>query len=447
MVIQTADDFAQAVLGLELLEPAERVEFDVNAAVHADAESFARESVRRGWLTKWQAESILEGRGQQLVLGSYILLDKIGEGGMGRVYKARHRLLNRIVAVKVIRKDRLANPDIGRRFQREIQATAQLSHPNVVLAYDADQVGDQFFFVMEYVEGVDFGTLVRNHGPLPIAETCDCIWQAAMGLQHAHERGLVHRDIKPTNLFLSTARDEAVKAALSGNISAQALDAASNLAPPQGVVKILDLGLARIVEAAPGKEPSQLTHDGLVVGTPDFLAPEQARNASKVDIRSDIYGLGCTMYFVLTGEVPYPNGTTTEKLLQHSNAPIPSLRERRPDAPPELDAVLARAMAKKPDDRFQTPAEFADALLPFASDAGIARRSGSSQNHPVLPKPDNDIASSDKERMAPTTGGREKPRRVGADDRRSMMWLAMMFGGIVLLCLMALLGMMLALGG
>jgi eukaryotic-like serine/threonine-protein kinase len=447
MAIETADEFAQAVRTLGILDSAAQVEFDLNATVHNQAGSLRQESVRREWLTDWQAEMIQKGRGSDLLLGSYLLLDKLGEGGMGVVYKARHRVLNRIVAVKVIRTDRLANPDVVRRFQREIQAAAQLSHPNVVLAYDADQVGDRTFFAMEYIEGVDLSTLVREQGPLPIAEACDCAWQAAMGLQHAHERGLVHRDIKPTNLLLSTTRDEAVKAALSGVISTQALDAAGNLAPPQGVIKILDLGLARITEAAPGKEPSHLTQDGLVVGTPDYLAPEQARNASKVDIRSDVYGLGCTLFFILTGEVPYPSGTTIEKVLRHANEPVPSLLARRPDAPAALESVLARAMAKKPDNRYQTPAEFADALLPFTSDSSVARRTGSSQSHQALPKSSEAETPSESQRLTFSDPVPSGSRRASTDDRRTLIWFALLIAGIVFLGLIGLLTAVMALGG
>jgi serine/threonine protein kinase len=447
MAIEKPDDFVAAVRPLKILEPAAQAALEANAALHADARSLAQESVRREWLTKWQAEMILNDRGSELVLGSYLLLDKIGEGGMGKVYKALHRLLNRVVAVKVIRKDRLSNPDAVRRFQREIQASAQMSHPNIVLAFDADQVGDRSFFAMEYVQGIDLDNLVRDQGALPIAEACDCAWQTAIGLQHAHERGLVHRDIKPSNLLLCTARDEAVKAALSGIISEKALDSAADLAPPQGVIKILDLGLARITEYASGEEPSHLTQDGIVVGTPDFLAPEQARNASKVDIRSDIYGLGCTLLFLLTGEVPYPNGTTTEKVKQHAKSPVVSLLSRRPDAPPELDAVLARAMAKKPEDRHQTPAEFADALLPFTSDASIARRTGSSQSHPVLPQ--SAASTTDAQFQFPTTSMPEQrpAQNAPTDDRRTMLWLALFFAGMVFVGLIGLIAAVMLLGG
>ncbi len=289
------------------------------------------------WLTDFQIKEISRGRGQQLTLGPYFLLDLLGEGGMGRVFKARHTRLARDVALKVIRKEKLSKPAVIQRFHQEIRAAAQLSHPNVVMAFDADEVDGVHYFAMEYVEGSDLTKVVRDHGPIPIPQGCDYIRQAAIGLQHAHERGLVHRDVKPSNLLLT----------------------------PKGQVKILDLGLAMLNNDPAGDDINRVTHAGLVLGTPDFLAPEQAQNPLGVDIRADVYALGATLFYILTGKVPFEGPTPTDKLIQHITAPPPSLLQHIPDAPPHLEAVIKWLMAKRPQDRPQTPAEVAYALVPF----------------------------------------------------------------------------------
>jgi serine/threonine protein kinase len=213
-------------------------------------------------------------------IAGYEILEPLGEGGMGQVYKARHLRLDRIVALKVIHQDRLAQPDAVRRFHREARAAARLAHPHLVTVFDVDEVGGTHFLAMEYIEGTDLGRWVKARGPLPAARACDYVRQAALGLQHIHERGLVHRDIKPANLFL-TANET--------------------------LVKVLDLGLARLDQPGPSDQmSSELTQPGVVMGTPAFLAPEQARDSRRVDIRSDIYSLGCTLYCLLTGRVPFP---------------------------------------------------------------------------------------------------------------------------------------------
>jgi eukaryotic-like serine/threonine-protein kinase len=368
--------FCEALAEKNVLDAAQLAAVDELRAGLTDVRALAKELIQRQWLTTWQATMLLKNRANDVQLGSYVLLELLGEGGMGKVYKARHQLMGRVVALKVIRRERLTNKDAVRRFQREIQAAAQLSHPNVVLAYDADQIGDIHFFAMEYVDGIDLGRLVKDKGPLPIREACDYIRQAAHGLQHAHERGLIHRDIKPTNLLLTMSREESVRAALSGVIASPSSARLGSNEPVTGVVKILDLGLARLQETADGEAPSRLTHEGFVIGTPDFLAPEQARNASKVDIRADIYALGGTLFYLLTGEVPYPGGTPTEKLLRHAIDPVPEVRPLRPEVPDEITALLRRLMAKQPEDRFQTPGELAVALEPFCVEPGSLRPSG-----------------------------------------------------------------------
>src|SRR5262249_31228812 len=239
----------------------------------ADVKALARDLIRREWLTVYQVNKLLQGRGQELFLGPYLLLQRLGEGGMGKIFKARHQRLRRIVALKVIRKERLDTPNALGRFYNEIRAVAQLAHPNIVRAYDADEVDGKHFFTMEYVEGTDLAQVLKKQGRLPVALACDYVRQAALGLQHAFERGLVHRDIKPGNWLVSTA----------------------------GVVKIRDVGLARRC-LDEEDENGPLTREGAVMGTVDYLAPEQARDSHAADVRSDLYSLGCTFYHLLTGE-------------------------------------------------------------------------------------------------------------------------------------------------
>jgi serine/threonine protein kinase len=308
-----------------------------------DPQALAGELTRRGWLTPYQADQLLRGRGHELLLGPYVLLGPLGEGGMGRVFKARHRERGDVVALKLLRQERLGNPEAVRRFEREARAAAALAHPNVVRALDAGRVAGTHLLVMEYVEGAtDLGQWVKRHGPLPVPQACEYVRQAALGLQHAHERGLVHRDIKPANL-LRTA---------DGSL-----------------VKVLDLGLARLDRPAEeGEQGSALTQEGALLGTPDYIAPEQALESHAVDTRADLYSLGCTFYYLLTGRVPFPGGTLLQKLNRHQNQEAPAVEALRPEVPPGVAAVVRRLLAKRPEDRYRTPAELAAALAPVTSE-------------------------------------------------------------------------------
>jgi WD40 repeat protein len=274
----------------------------------------------------------------------YRIVRLLGAGGMGAVYEAEHRVMQRPVALKVINRAYTANAAALERFRREVRAAARLSHPNIVTTYDAEDAGETHFLVMEYVEGTDLGRLVQERGPLPVDRACDYVRQAALGLQHAFEQRMVHRDLKPHNLMLT----------------------------PGGCVKILDFGLARLAgEAAPGG----VTGSGMVLGTVDYIAPEQADNAHEADIRSDIYSLGCTLYHLLAGKPPFPTGTPFQKLTAHVNKnPLP-LTEIRDDLPEGLMLVLECMMAKNPKHRYQTPAEVASALAQFSIATGVARTS------------------------------------------------------------------------
>ncbi len=268
----------------------------------------------------------------------YEVFGLIGSGGMGMVYKARHRLMDRTVAIKVIHRKFTTGSSAAKRFQREVKAGAKLDHPNIVAAFDADQAGNSHFLVMEFVEGKSLDRILEETGPLPVPIACDYILQAATGLQHAHEQGMVHRDIKPHNLMLT----------------------------PNGKIKILDFGLARMVDPdSSGTSPNAITAPDMLVGTPDYLAPEQSRSGRRVDIRSDLYSLGCTFYQVLTGWPPFAGGNAYEKLAKHNEAkPIP-VDKRRPDIPAPVAAIVHKLLAKKPEDRFAVPAELEKAISEF----------------------------------------------------------------------------------
>jgi serine/threonine-protein kinase len=346
MPLATVAELIHCIRTFRLLSPTQIEKLGQLQGRLKDVQVVARKLVAGNWLTAYQVNQLLiHGSKAELLLGPYVILEKLGEGGMGHVYKARNWKMNRLVALKVIRKERLGKPGAIQRFYREARAAAQLSHPNVVHAFDADQVRDTHMLVMEYIDGPDLAKLVKEKGPLPVPLACEYIVQAARGLQHAHERGLVHRDIKPSNLLVTLRRAGGVSPPLAG----------------EPVVKILDMGLARLDEAG-DDSLSSLTQEGSVVGTPDFVSPEQSLNSRCVDIRGDLYSLGCTFYYLLAGQVPFPGGSLAEKLLKHQlQAPAP-LEQFRPDVPMPVAAIVARLMAKQPEQRFQTPAELVHVL-------------------------------------------------------------------------------------
>ncbi len=285
-------------------------------------------------------------------LGEYELLEKIGQGGMGAVYMARQTKLDRIVALKVLPKSRMDDPGTVARFEREMKAVGRLNHPNIVQALDAREIDGNSFLVMEYVEGLDLSDLVKFLGPLPVAEACELTRQAAVGLQYAHQNGLVHRDIKPSNIMLS--------------LPPSARGAGGEGFEP--CVKILDLGLALLDEMhAPGTE--ELTSTGQMMGTLDYMAPEQGSDSHQVDIRADIYSLGATLYKLLTGRTPFGGeryDTPVKKMMALATEDPDPIDSLRPEIPAELAAVVHRMLARDPDDRFATPAEVAEALSPLS---------------------------------------------------------------------------------
>jgi serine/threonine-protein kinase len=320
-----------------LLRPAQLWEVSQILQVHSlPPKDLARELIRRDWLTPFQANRLLQGRGQELVLGQYLLLARLGEGGSARVFKARHRHLERVAAIKLVDKERAKQPGSLQRFRREVQVAASLSHPNIIHAYDADQIGGRNVLIMEYMEGAaDLARLVEKNGPVPVRAACESIRQAARGLQHAHARGIIHRDIKPSNLLLSG-------------------DGA--------VVKILDFGLARVSSAWTVDKDGGITRARRVVGTVDYLAPEQASRPLSVDGRADLYSLGCTLYHLLTGQVPFPGGSKLGTILRHLQAERPRVERLRPDLPAAVIAIVDRLMAQCPAERYQSADELAAAL-------------------------------------------------------------------------------------
>lgn len=309
-----------------------------------DPRKVADELVGRSLITRWQADKLLQGRHKGFFLGKYRLLSHLGSGGMSAVYLAEHVLMRRRVAIKVLPKARVNDSSYLERFHREAQAVAALDHRNIVRAYDVDQEDNIHFLVMEYVPGQSLHELVIKNGPLDCVSAVEYMRQAAEGLSHAHRIGMVHRDIKPGNLLL----DE------------------------KGTVKVLDLGLARFFD---DKEENSLTvkHDEKVLGTADYLSPEQALDSHNVDIRSDIYSLGCTLYFLLSGKPPFPDGTLAQRLMAHQTKQPARIRDKRPDVPESLIAILDVMMAKKPEDRYQTARDTAQALADWlAANGGSA---------------------------------------------------------------------------
>ncbi len=318
----------------------------------ADADQIATHLIEAGLITRWQAERLLDGRYRGFFLGKYKLLDELGSGGMSRVYLAEHVLMQRRVAIKVLPASRVDDTSYLARFHLEAQAAAALDHRNIVRAYDVDNVGNIHYLVMEYVEGRDLQQMVKRDGPLEPAVAAEYIRQAAEGLAHAHHAGLIHRDIKPANLLVDL----------------------------KNVVKVLDLGLARFTD----EDRASLTvaYDENVLGTADYLAPEQALNSHGVDARADIYSLGCAMYYLLTGHPPFPEGTLPQRLMAHQKTPPPDIKQERPEVPADLVAICDKMMAKKPDDRYQTAQEVAGTLADWLVEHGHGSGLGGSGSWP-----------------------------------------------------------------
>jgi eukaryotic-like serine/threonine-protein kinase len=296
-----------------------------------DSAALAERLVRDNLLTAFQAKRLLSNRPQGLIVGRYIILDRIGSGSMGRVYRAHHVMMDRVVALKIIAPEISSNERVVARFQREMKLVGRLDHPNVVRAFDADQINRVLYIVMEYVGGTSLGERLKKKGPIPAVEMIDYAAQTALGLAHAHEQGIVHRDIKPSNILLNEERR----------------------------IKILDLGLGVLMEA--DSAATFATADGIAVGTVDYMSPEQACGR-EVDGRSDLYGLGCSMYHLMCGRLPFPGDSPIERLGKRIGGRHTPITEFLPDMPSNFVRVLDRLLAHKPNERYASAAEAAAAL-------------------------------------------------------------------------------------
>lgn len=322
----------------QFLAPDRGNEVRAQGAAFPDAHGLCKELLRRDWLTPYQVNQLLQGKGDSLMFGPNRVLSRLGEGAMGTVFKAWNTRLGKLVAIKTIAKEHVAKEQAMKRFLREIATASQLDHPNIVLVRDADEAQGNPYLAMDYIDGIDLAKRVKQDGALPVPLAIEYARQAALGLQHAFERGVVHRDIKPSNLLVS-----------------------KSASPEQTpVVKILDFGLARF--ASEQDNANRLTQFNKILGTVDYIAPEQIDNARGADIRSDIYSLGCTLYYLLAAKPPFPGADLVAKLTARISGTLPRIREVRPDAPAGLEEVMVKMMARLPDDRYQTPNEVAAAL-------------------------------------------------------------------------------------
>ncbi len=322
----------------------------------------ARYFEKQGLITKWHSDKLLAGKYKGFFLGKYKLLGHIGTGGMSSVYLAEHVRLQDRRAIKVLPKARVKDASYLARFQLEAKAIASLNHPNIVLAYDIDNDGDVHYIVMEYVDGLDLQLLVKRDGAIDPSTAADLIAQGARGLAHAHERGVIHRDVKPANLLIDS----------------------------NGVVRLLDMGLALV--SGGDEESLTVANNENVLGTADYLAPEQALNSHTVDHRADIYGLGCTLYFLLTGKPPFSDGTLAQRIAKHQTEMPTSIRQLRPDVPGELEGICVKMIQKEAAYRYQTATEVALVLEKFCAKVpkGQAVTAGLGEN-PLLV---NDASSS-----------------------------------------------------
>jgi serine/threonine-protein kinase len=375
------------VCALGLLAPDRARQVAESPSQCDDPAECARRLVEAGLLTSYQARQVLAEKGKRLLVGPYVLLEQIGRGGMAQVFKAEHRLMKRIVALKIAsRKSARRNGSAIRvRFRREVEAAGRVHHPGIVAAYDAGQSRGRLYLAMELVEGIDLERLVKDSGPPSIALACEIVRQAAEALRYLHERGLIHRDIKPSNLML---------------------------AAPGMTVKLLDLGVARSAESSTGSEEEPC-------GTPDFMPPESANDPHRTDARGDLYSLGCTFYFLLTGQVPYPGGNWSEKLLRHSlDMPAP-VRVLRPETPEEIAAVVERLMARDPDQRYPTAAAVLAVLAAIGTGetSPVASPPVSPSAKPLSPCPQGERGWGEGANASPSSTGEREASGIESESQ------------------------------
>ena len=316
-------EFRRSIVEIGLIEAEELARFVVTPD---EVSRLAGALIRAGKLTAYQAAALAQGKAKGLLIGDYLVTEKLGQGGMGVVFKARHRPTGHVVAMKVLPPSFGRDREAVQRFRREVEIASGLEHPNIVAALDASAVRGVHFLAMEYISGYDLDRLVTEGGPLPIELALHCTIHAARGLAAAHAQAIIHRDVKPANVMLDD----------------------------KGSVRVLDLGLAHVVEAGNligGSPIGSLTQSGAYMGTVDFMAPEQADDPRKVDHRADIYSLGCTLYFLLTARPPFLGDTVLKRLMAHQERPAPSLRAARPEVSEKVEDVYLQMMAKLPAER------------------------------------------------------------------------------------------------
>jgi eukaryotic-like serine/threonine-protein kinase len=353
MAVVTAERFIELVKKSKLASP-EQLEAALERIRKAGAGELPSDPVRLSEalqqekvITRWQTEKLLQGKYKGFFLGKYKLLGHIGSGGMSSVYLAEHTMMHDHRAIKVLPPSKMSKSSYLARFQQEAKAIAALNHPNIVRAYDIDNQGDTHYIVMEYVNGDDLQTLVKKKGPLPYEMVANYISQAARGLQHAHESGLIHRDVKPANLLVGK----------------------------DGVIKLLDLGLALFTDE--GMASLTIDHNDKVLGTADYLAPEQALNSHGVDHRADLYGLGCTMYYLLTGQPPFPDGSIAQRIAKHQKMMPEEIRKFRSNCPGELEGICWKLMQKDPKYRYANARQTAEVLESWLAKSRVAVGAGS----------------------------------------------------------------------
>jgi serine/threonine protein kinase len=378
-------EFAAALTEIGLIGAAELERFAADST--EGVLGLSRALVKAGKLTPYQAAAVYQNKSRGLLIGNYLILDKVGQGGMGMVFKARHRKLGRLGALKILPPSFTRDPGAVKRFRREFEAAGRLKHLNLVAAFEADEDRGVHFLVMDYVEGINLERVVREQGPLPVSEAVDYLIQSARGLEAAHEKGIIHRDIKPGNLMLDRG----------------------------GTVRVLDLGLARIVDASNPFSKTvagRLTQSGTYMGTVDYMAPEQAEDSHSVDHRADIYSLGCTVFFLLTGREAFAGASILKRMVAHQEHPAPSLRAIRPDVSPALEAAYQKMMAKSPKDR---PASMSEVIALLQA----SKLSADTSTGHAAPPPEPWIAPEVSNEMPMKRGG--PPRTIidsGIFDRR-----------------------------
>jgi serine/threonine protein kinase/peroxiredoxin len=367
MAVATSNEFLESLRKSGLIETEVLDEaLSTYTGTTEEPTKIAEYLIQKKMLTSFQAKSLLAGRYKGLIIGSYRMMDKIGAGGMGIVYLAEHDKLKRRVAIKILPEDKTRDKLSLERFYREARAAAALDHPNIVKAFDVNEHQGLHYLVMEYIDGTNLQKYLDTKGPMPWKTAVNIVIQSCKGLQHAHERNMVHRDIKPGNILVDKT----------------------------GQVKILDLGLARSFQISQDNLTMDLSDGKDVMGSIDYIAPEQAIANNKVDVRADIYSLGATLYCLITGKPPV-EGTTAQKLLQHQMSMPAPINRDHPEVPDGVATVVAKMMAKKPEHRFQTPMDVAQALTPFISSL--------SQPLPALSSTQLHLS------LAPSTGNLYKP--------------------------------------